>query len=600
MRVLRYMTRVLAVLVCLAVALQCMAGCGLAFVASNLPDEELPRITAEPLAETTKEEVGTTAEPPTESSREPETAIGTEAPAPPEEEAAPKYHIGHPELTYSFDSEQEKKLLASMEELEKMVEGETAEAEEFLAFYESVETDMFALRTQNQLAYVETFLYKTDEAVSADYLYVSELFHALLQRFVRLYRSIEDSVYGEAFYADWSEEEKTETLASADIYDAECAALQIRLDAIEQEQRLLSETEYEAKSEELYREMLTVGSDLAKKLGYGGYVEYAYDALYGRDYTPSDVGRILTYAREAFPQILTDAVSDLGEIKLTREDTATLYAILHESFESDFGRTILDNYYQTLGGELYAEYRSFWESGYYYVAYDAELSEAGAFTFYLDSEETPAVYFGPGYGDLFTFVHEFGHYYHYVKCGGEGELSLDLAETHSQGDEWLFLVYLCETVYPDSAVADYLRSYYTANSLLSLMICLMVDEFEQICYTDGGKTVSGRELDEVYVEVADAVWSYGELAALLGYPPEDYWRRVVIESPVYYVSYAVSQLAAMELYAEALSDFEAAAGIYTQLQAEEGGFLSVLAAVGLTSPFDEALYTVLSDALSAN
>ena len=75
-----------------------------------------------------------------------------------------------------------------------------------------------------------------------------------------------------------------------------------------------------------------------------------------------------------------------------------------------------------------------------------------------------------------------------------------------------------------------------------------------------------------------------------------YWRLVVVEQPVYYISYGVSAIAAMNLYTEALVDFENAVNIYCSLVENvdlESGFLGNISAAGLNGPFDEAFYRVL-------
>ena len=76
-----------------------------------------------------------------------------------------------------------------------------------------------------------------------------------------------------------------------------------------------------------------------------------------------------------------------------------------------------------------------------------------------------------------------------------------------------------------------------------------------------------------------------------------YWKYVVLESPVYYVSYAVSSVAAIDLYMMAQSDESGARESYRKLVEEcpEGaGFLECITSSGLRGPFEESFYRTLS------
>ena len=79
-----------------------------------------------------------------------------------------------------------------------------------------------------------------------------------------------------------------------------------------------------------------------------------------------------------------------------------------------------------------------------------------------------------------------------------------------------------------------------------------------------------------------------------------YWRYVVIESPVYYISYAVSGISAMTLYSQACNDYQGAIEIYRQLTeeiADPHSFLETLQQAGLATPFEEAAYIEISELL---
>ena len=67
----------------------------------------------------------------------------------------------------------------------------------------------------------------------------------------------------------------------------------------------------------------------------------------------------------------------------------------------------------------------------------------------------------------------------------------------------------------------------------------------------------------------------------------------MVDQPVYYISYAVSAIAALDLYTMAVEDYESAVAAYQMLCEnlnEELGFLGNLDTAGLAGPFQEKFY----------
>lgn len=578
MNLIRLLRRLSAAVLLAALLLSALTGCDI-LGESRETEDSAPIETTDGTQETTGTDT---------------TAESTSGASDPGDEP-PEVYISRPELTVTCEPAFFETVETALEEYEVLIKREEATDAEAIEAYRALEDLFYELRLNANLAYIESCLYKTDETRAEVLLELQSFYNASVQSFLSLHRTIADSRYGDAVFADWTEEELREVLETADTYDEECAALQTELDELHKAWRELSEAEFTARSEEIYREVVRVGSALADKLGYAGYMEYAYDASYDREYTPTEAKALQEYAAELLVPIMENAIGRLSAIKLSNEEIMTLRDILFGSFESREGRALLDGYYEWLGGDIYDAYLDFWENGYYYVGYDEECSEARAFTAYLDVVDRPAIYFGPGYREVFTFVHEFGHYYNYYKNGDTGDLSYDLAEAQSQGDEWLFLAYLTGEVYAGTNVATYLECYRVANDLLSLTVSLTVNEFERTVCLDGGKAAIDSDLDQLYREAADAVWSYADMGALLGYAPETYWRYVVIEQSGYYVSYAVSMIPAIELYVTALDDLSSAVEAYEALQTT-GGFLEALDGAELGSPFEEEVYGRIAEA----
>ena len=81
--------------------------------------------------------------------------------------------------------------------------------------------------------------------------------------------------------------------------------------------------------------------------------------------------------------------------------------------------------------------------------------------------------------------------------------------------------------------------------------------------------------------------------------PETYFKLVTIPHPSYYISYSVSLISSLQIYALALDDYDNAVSVYTQLLTMQNGYLDSLSQVGLSSPFESQTYTLVSRVFSA-
>jgi oligoendopeptidase F len=227
---------------------------------------------------------------------------------------------------------------------------------------------------------------------------------------------------------------------------------------------------------------------------------------------------------------------------------------------------------------------------------DSENALEGAFTAFLYEYENPFCYFGPGYQDSMTVVHEMGHYY--ASCYAPADLiPLDLAETHSQGNEWLFFTYAQQHVPADMYKA--LTQWYLYMATVNIIVCTMVDEYEEYVITHAD-TLTPTALDGVMEQLYN---EYGGVNFVEGYfgDMKEYWKIAVVETSAYFISYATSGMAALSLYTVAQEDYDAAWEIYRKLAEEldlEKGFLKHLKDAGLADPFQKESYTALESLFS--
>ena len=80
----------------------------------------------------------------------------------------------------------------------------------------------------------------------------------------------------------------------------------------------------------------------------------------------------------------------------------------------------------------------------------------------------------------------------------------------------------------------------------------------------------------------------------------EYWLSVCPNSPVYYISYATSSIAALSIYSMAQEDEALARETYRKLIEEideEDGFKTVMDKIGLNSPFVEETFKKIEENL---
>ena len=150
----------------------------------------------------------------------------------------------------------------------------------------------------------------------------------------------------------------------------------------------------------------------------------------------------------------------------------------------------------------------------------------------------------------------------------------------------------------DQDVFSVIRDYSVYNGLVTVVVATIIDEFEQEVYAlESVEGYTSENFDAIMEKVCE---KYGGIDFINENVTNmyEYWRLVVIESPVYYVSYATSQMAALNIYAVAKNDYEGAKDIYREIievseEEMDESFLAMLDRVGLSNPFDEEAFNVI-------
>ena len=330
---------------------------------------------------------------------------------------------------------------------------------------------------------------------------------------------------------------------------------------------------------ELYAEIVSLRKQIALLSGYDNYADYAYDYSYNRSYSYNDLEALRTVIRkygsdiEDFNSFLSmynsydaDTEEIISEVQSAVSEISELAAI-------DFEH-LLDNSLLSIGSE----------SSRTQGAYCEDLLQAEDALICVKSE-------GNLY-DFDTLAHEFGHYVGFTSNPNKEPLfqkiDLDIAEIHSTGLEIMFAEKFGTDMLGD--LGDYYRALIVSSYLDSLVAGCCIDEWETQIYTSD---------HEMTVEEIDAL--YEEISAEYGYEGSWYLIPHVFSSPVYYISYAVSSLASLQIWDVYRKDSSEAADIWESIIYTDFyhvGYVDAVKNAGLSGLDDqESIENIISEAI---
>ncbi len=339
----------------------------------------------------------------------------------------------------------------------------------------------------------------------------------------------------------------------------------------------------------IFLELVQIRDEIAQLNGYDNYVDYAYEIVYTRDYTPEDMAKLYTQVKEELVP-LYDRISDLAG-----DDLYALEELPAPEAEEMLAalQPCMDDLDPALG-EVFSVLREC----HLYDLDAAPHKSATGYTVPLPAYGSAFIFDAPygDYQDWSTLIHEFGHFfetYNATESDLWADFSIDVGEVHSQGLEVLF------TAYADDLFGRYGRGF-TWSTLLNMVDSVlegcMYDEFQTEIYRNPDMTLD--EMNELFLELSLA-YGYADRGDDRAY----FWVEVphTFEQPMYYVSYATSALSAIDLYLKSLEDRDGAVDAYLDL-----GYLSMtlpyreaMAQVGLRDIFSDDTVTQLARELDA-
>ena len=436
---------------------------------------------------------------------------------------------------------------------------------------------------QANIAYLNYCMDTTDEEGVANYVESEKIAADARTVYLgTLKKLVNDSPIGEELSASLGKDEMT--ILSADFenvarYELAVSEAQRQFYTVEEGENWVTEVS------KLYEEVVKNNRKLADEYGYGNYYDYASDLIYARKYEQRLVKEFRKYVNKYLVPLFQEVYNEYVEFQASFTEAEKLeYQKLYNNYD------LVNSYMDTFNVNMKRDMQAMGTVKNASIVAKNKKARPGAYTMYLNSAQQPIAYFGPGYQDIFTYVHEQGHYLAARYLEGMPR-SVDFAELHSQGNEWLFMAYLDGVV--DEKIYKGLLLDNVVNGLITIISCTVTDHFEEMVYKNDYTLMA-----DAYKGVMDLVWKEypgleETLSKVAGYDFYEYALRVSLLQPGYYLSYATSQIAAMGIYANCYKEgYAKTQAKYESLMVDESLLLAIKEA-GLMSPFKKETYEEL-------
>jgi M3 family oligoendopeptidase len=356
--------------------------------------------------------------------------------------------------------------------------------------------------------------------------------------------------------------------------------------------------ENERNFDRIYDELVKVRTKIAKKLGYGNYVELGYARMNRTDYNADMVRNF----RDQVWKHMVPVATKLRERQRSRISVDTLrYYDDNFSFKSGNAKPkgdpdwIVQNgakMYQELSPQTH-EFFTFMQDHELMDLVSKKGKQSGGYCTFLPDYKSPFIFsnFNGTSGDIDVLTHEVGHAFQvyesrHFEVPEYGFPTYEACEIHSMSMEfftwpWMELFFKEDT--------EKYRFDHLAHALQFIPYGVSVDEYQHFVYQNPEATPDERKSE----------WRKIERKYLphRNYDENDYlerggfWQRQghIFNTPFYYIDYTLAQLCAFQFWKRMNEDYKAAWADYLKL-CQQGGsrsFVELVKYAGLISPFED-------------
>ena len=359
---------------------------------------------------------------------------------------------------------------------------------------------------------------------------------------------------------------------------------------------MLYEEQY-SEAAEIYVELVRIRNDYAILKGYDNYSTYAYEIVFGRDYTPTEGRAFTTLIETAYRAYVDVSRASYDDDSMSSNRLAWMGDLEGDGFidaATPFIDSVSDEYAKLL--DYMTEYDLI-------DICDDAGRKGGAFTASLDIRGSAVIYIGeigegiPAQRTVEAIVHEFGHASNFCLNPNYSSCE-DIIEIHSQGLEALY----CTSGLVGEGSSRAMAAYIVQILLNNIIMSELLTELELWAYETEAETnsLTAEQVSDKFGSILDAHGIHFRTV----FDEKYYWATVphLFERPHYYISYGTSAIGAIELFVEASENYDAAKEKYLDLVFQQGidGYTEAVKEAGLTNAFDtDAVEAILEECTSA-
>ncbi len=506
---------------------------------------------------------------------------------------------------------------------------ESGNEEQINANYDLMGKELDKMYTQQALNEIRYYRDVNNEEYANIDTELQQIYRDVVDQFLQAVRDVLGTDYRESLGAHIGDEEMVEEYLDYEDMTEELQALLDEENALEQQYDQASMAEYtvtvkgkkwteetynEAIEDLTWREIVAISTalnkakneaicpiflDLVKNrnaraqiYGYDNYAEYAYTDLYNRDYTIEEIQSVYAAVKEYIVPVL-------AEVEM-RVYAGSLDELLYMNYlTEDYVIDVVGQHMGDIDPALAEVYQYMVDHHLYDIDYDPNKMNVGYTTTLYEYQE-PFIFNTPDYSyyDLETMIHEFGHYNEAFHAGTTlitDVTNMDVAEIHSQGLELLYLEY-ADDVYGEG-LGDTARQMILYQMLYSVIDGCLYDEFQNAVFA-ADHDMTAQEVNQLFRRLSE---EYGYTYYDTENEAYD-WVDVphTFSSPMYYVSYGTSALAALDIWTISQEDRQAGIDKYMELTTYglTTAYCELLEECGLKSIFEEGTIQEIAQAVS--
>ena len=363
--------------------------------------------------------------------------------------------------------------------------------------------------------------------------------------------------------------------------------------------------------EDIFDKLVKNRTDQATKLGYSNYLPLGYDRMQRNCYDRSMVETFRQQVKEDLVPLATQMHEErrkrLGVAKLSYIDEGVYFLegnplpVLSPDGILDAGRKLY--------GELSPETKEFMDfmcENELFDVYGKKTKRTGGYMTYLPLYHAPFIFanFNGTSGDVNVITHECGHAFQGYLSGRDpvrehADITMETAETHSMSMEF-FTGGWMELFFGERA-GDY-RQMHLEDSVCFIPYGTMVDEFQDICYTNPGLTP--RQRNEAWRDLERQYKPHLDYEDNAYYNQGTFWQKQhhIFNYPLYYIDYCLAQTGALQYKAWMDRNFKEAWDSYLKLckLSASDFYTGLLTQVGLDSPFEKGTLARVAAGLVKN